>query len=482
MRGRVKLVLMADAIETGATAAGMPAGVRAPADGLPQPARAWAMLGCSIAVGMSVLDAAIANIALPAIAADVHADPAASVWVVNAYQLAMVVSILSFAALGDRLGYRRVFLFGVAVFTAGSLGSALSSTLPTLVAARTVQGLGAAGISSVNTALVRFAYPRARLGQGISIITLTVALSAAAGPTVAAAILAVASWPWLFAVNVPFGILCFALAQWAAPYTPRGRYRFDWRAGVLNALTFGALVLGIDALGEGGLTTAAVIEFAVALVAGIALVRRELRRPAPLLPIDLMRIPLFALSVVTSICSYSAQTIAYVALPFYFEAAAGLSQVQTGLLITPWPLVVVFVAPVAGRLSDRYPVAILGGIGMTLMCAGLALLWVAPVGAPGWNIAWRMALAGCGFGFFQTPNNRALITSAPPDRSGAASGMVSAARLLGQSIGAALVAVAFGLLHPSVKLGAELALLIAAGFAAVGAVSSFLRLGATRAP
>ena len=478
---------MPDLMQAPANAAGAlgtqattPTAARPGQDGLPQPARALAMLGCSIAVGMSVLDAAIANIALPAIAHDVHADPAASVWVVNAYQLAMVVSILSFAALGDRLGYRRVFLAGVAVFTVGSLGSALSSTLSMLVIMRAVQGLGSAGVSSVNTALVRFAYPRARLGQGISIITLTVALSAAAGPTVAAAILSVASWPWLFAVNVPFGVLCFLLAQRHAPYTRRGRHRFDWIAGLLNAVAFGALVLGIDALGNGGLTTTSVIEFAVALVAGWALVRRELRRPAPLLPIDLMRIPLFALSVMTSICSYSAQTIAYVALPFYFESAAGLSQTETGLLITPWPAIVVVVAPIAGRLSDRYPVAILGGIGMVLMCAGLFLLWLAPVGAPGWDIVWRMALAGCGFGFFQTPNNRALIMSAPPDRSGAASGMVSAARLLGQSIGAALVAVAFALLHPSVKLGAELALLIATAFAGVGAVSSFLRLGASR--
>jgi MFS transporter, DHA2 family, multidrug resistance protein len=468
---------MADMGEAGTTAGGA-----TQADGLPQPARAWAMLGCAIAVGMSVLDAAIANIALPAIARDVHADPAASVWVVNAYQLAMVVSLLSCAALGDRLGYRRVFMAGVAVFTVGSLGAALSNTLPTLVAARAVQGLGAAGIASVNTALVRFAYPRARLGQGISMITLTVALCAAAGPSVAAAILSVARWPWLFAVNVPFGVFCFVLAQRAAPYTPRGSHRFDWIAGILNAVSFGALVLAIDALGTGNLTATSVVEFAIALVAGIALVRRELKRPAPLLPVDLLRIPLFALSVVTSICSYAAQTIAYVALPFYFESAAGLSQAQTGLLITPWPFVVVFVAPVAGRLSDRYPVAILGGIGMTLMCAGLLLLYAAPIGAPGWDIAWRMALAGCGFGFFQTPNNRALITSAPPERSGAASGMVSSARLLGQSIGAALVAVAFGLLHPSVTSGAELALLLAVGFAAVGAVSSFLRLGATKAP
>ncbi|HVC12111.1 MAG TPA: MFS transporter, partial [Burkholderiales bacterium] len=167
-------------------------------DGLPLPQRAWAMLAIGLAITMSVLDSAIANVALPTIASDLHATPADSVWVVNAYQLVITVLLLPLASLGEIIGFRRIYRTGLAIFTAASLGCALSHSLLGLSLARLVQGVGAAGVLSVNAALVRFIYPRRLLGRGIGIIAFVVAVSAAAGPTVAAGILAVASWPWLF--------------------------------------------------------------------------------------------------------------------------------------------------------------------------------------------------------------------------------------------------------------------------------------------
>ncbi len=198
-----------------------------PPDGLPPPERLRAMITLAIAVAMSVLDTSVANIALPTIASELHASPASSIWVVNAYQLAVTVSLLPLASLGDIVGYKRVYWVGLAVFTVASGLCAASQTLPMLVAARMLQGLGGAGIMSVNTALVRFVFPRAMLGRGIGLIALVVASSSATGPTVAAAILSVASWHWLFAVNILPGILALWLAARVLPETPRGRHKFD---------------------------------------------------------------------------------------------------------------------------------------------------------------------------------------------------------------------------------------------------------------
>jgi DHA2 family multidrug resistance protein-like MFS transporter len=185
-----------------------------------------------------------------------------------------------------------------------------------------------------------------------------------------------------------------------------------------------------------------------------------------------MRIPLFALSVCTSTCSYCAQILAYVSLPFLFQTIMHRSTVATGLLVTPWPVMVACVAPVAGRLTARYPASVLGTIGLAVLATGLLLLALLPAAPADWDIVWRMAICGIGFGFFQTPNNTALMTAGPVERSGAASGMVGVARTVGWSLGSALVALIFALRGPD---GAVMCLAVGAGFAAGGAVVSSAR-------
>ena len=442
-------------------------------DGLPVPQRYWAMLTVALAITMAVLDGAIANVALPTIATDVHASPADSIWVVNAYQLVITISLLPFASLGERYGYHRIYQMGLAVFTLGSLGCALSGSLVTLTAARVLQGIGAAGIMSVNGALVRYIYPRSQLGRGIGLNALLVAVSSAVGPTVAAGILSVASWPWLFAVNVPIGVVAFAIAARSLPVNPHSNQRFDVASAGLNALTLGLLITGIDGLGHGESHGIEIAELMLALGAGTLLVRRQLTLASPLLPVDLLRIPVFRLSVATSVCSFAAQMLAYVALPFYFQDTLGRGEVATGLLMTPWPLTTAAIAPIAGRLADRHSSGVLGGIGLAALAAGLGLLAVLPAHPAAFDIVWRMAICGFGFGLFQSPNNRTMIASAPRERSGGASGMLATARLLGQTTGAALVALLFGL-YP--KHGSTLALALAACVAAVAAGVSCLRV------
>jgi Arabinose efflux permease len=447
-----------------------------PQDGLPTPRRYWAMLGIWLALSMAVLDGAIANVALPTIAGELNASAAASIWVVNAYQLAVTVTLLPLAALGDRLGYRRVYVTGLVVFTLGSLACALSDSLAQLTAGRVVQGLGAGAVMSINAALVRFTYPKHLLGRGIGANALVISLAAAAGPTVAAAVLAHASWQWLFAISVPVGVLAIGIGAMFLPRTKGSGRPFDVISAGLNALAFGFLILGAESLARDGLA-AGLWKLAIGAVAAVFLVRRELAQPAPLMPFDLLRIPIFGLSIATSIASFSAQMMAFVALPFYFQEVLGRTAVETGLLMTPWPLAVGVSAPLAGRLSDRYPAGALGGIGLTLFAAGLLLLALLPTGASSLDIAWRMALCGLGFGFFQSPNNRTLVSSAPVHRSGAAGGMLATARLLGQTAGAVTTAVFF---HAAGAHAASAALATAAVVALGGAGVSLSRVRVER--
>src|SRR6476646_7347349 len=189
-------------------------------DGLPLPRRYWAILGIILAIVMSVLDSTIVNVALPSIARDFGASAAASIWVVNAYQLAILKLLLPLASLGEIVGYRRVSQTGIIVFTLASIACALAPSLLTLSIPRALQGVGAAGIMSVNAALVRFTYPQRSLGRAIGINAFAVATASAVGPTIAAGVLAVAHWRWLFGINVPIGILALCLALWAWPASP----------------------------------------------------------------------------------------------------------------------------------------------------------------------------------------------------------------------------------------------------------------------
>ncbi|CAN7152386.1 MULTISPECIES: MFS transporter [unclassified Variovorax] len=457
-------------------------------DGLPLPQRRHAMLVIILGIAVAVLDGTIVNLALPGIARELHADPAHAIWVVNAYQIATLVMLLPLASLGDLVGYRRVYLVGMALFAFASLGAVLADSLATLIAARAVQGLGAAGIMSVNAALVRLIYPRAQLGRGMAINSMVVATASVAGPSVAAAILSVASWPWLFALNVPLGALVLALGFRALPanrVAAAAGARFSFVDVALNVLMFSLIFIGADRLGvrssdagQGAQPIAWALLLAGAAV-GFVYLRRQRALAVPLFPVDLLRIPVFALSMGTSVAAFCAQMLSFIALPFLLLDTYGRSHVEAGLLITAWPLAIVVMAPIAGRLIGRYPDGLLGGIGLGLLAVGLTLLAALPAQPGNADIVWRMALCGLGFGLFQSPNNHTIVTSPPAHRSGAASGMLGTARLTGQTLGAVMLAAIFSVWGPHDGKGQVIALGLAACCAAVAAVCSALR---TREP
>lgn len=444
--------------------------------GIPADKRFWAVLAIMLGVTMSSLDTAIANTALPAIARDLQASEAASIWVISGYQLAMVAALLPCASLGEIVGHRRVALTGLIVFTLSSLMCGVSGSLGWLVGSRVLQGLGAAGIMSVNGALLRFIYSDSQLGRGVGLNSLTVGLAFAAGPTVASLVLTVATWHWLFLINVPVGVAAIYFCVRGMPPTARSGRSFD---GIAALLAAGFLALLVYTLNEGAQfssPTTVITAGVLAVVCLLVLLRRQAGHPAPLLAVDLLKRPMFALSAATAVCSFATQSLAFVSLPFMLQNLLGYTQVQTGFLITPWPLLVAILAPIAGRLSDRFSVGGLAGVGLAILALGMVSLALLPSDPSVFGLCWRFAICGAGFGFYQSPNVRALMTSAPPERAGGASGMVGTVRLLGQSTGAALVAACF---HVSSQQGAVAALWLGALFATAASVASFMRLKVT---
>lgn len=444
-----------------------PADADADAD-LPEPRRTIAIAAVLTAMSLVVLDAGMANVALPTMARSLRATPAMAVLVITAYQTALVMALLPCAALGERYGYRRVFVGGVTLFTTASVLCAVSVSLPWLVAARFVQGLGGAAVMALGVALLRFSVPARKLGAAIGWNALTVALSSAASPALGALILAGMSWPWLYLVNVPVGVIAL-LATRALPPVIGTRQRIDAISVVLNGVAFASLVIGAEVLPREPLAAAALL--GTGALATVFLVRREMPKTAPMIPLDLLRGRAFRISVIASVCCFAGQTAGLVALPFHLQHGLGQSPLMAGLYMTPWPLSVAATAVVAGRLADRISTAWLCALGGACLALGLAAIAVSPLhGNPGLLIP-STILCGIGFGLFQVPNNRNMFLATPAARSSAAGGMQGTARLTGQTAGAVLVTLLFAMTStntaPRIALAIGAALALTAGLVSI---------------
>ncbi|MDB5704454.1 MAG: hypothetical protein JWN66_1570 [Sphingomonas bacterium] len=426
-----------------------------------------------LAVTMSVLDGVMLNVALPSIAGQLQASPAEAIWVVNAYQLAVAVVLLPIGKAADIYGHTRLYLGCIALFAIASLGCAMADDLWSLAAWRFVQGCGGAGIMGVTNAMLRFVYPPEKLSRGISVNSLLVALALAGGPSFASLVVTLASWRWLFIVNLPVTLLLLAMgiASLPAPGKRDGE-RLDAISVVLSMATFGLILLALDAGAHRDGATVPVALGIGGIAAGTLLLRRQVDMTRPLFPVDLLRTRRFGLSVGAVFAASAAQLLAYVVLPFHFQQDLGRTQIETGLLFLPWPLMLAAVAPFGGWLGNRIETGPLCAIGLALFASGLLLLALIQPDASVWDIAWRMGLCGFGYGIFQPPSSKAVILASPIERSGSASVMGATARVLGQASGAAVAALMFRLLPAE---GRTVALLVAALFAAIGIVTSLAR-------
>lgn len=441
--------------------------------GLPRPRRVLAITAVLAAMSLAVLDAGMANVALPTLARALGVTPANAVLIVTAYQTALIMALLPCAALGERFGDDRVFRGGVAVFGLGSVLCALSPSLPWLIAARFLEGLGAAAVMALGVALLRSSVAPGRLASAVGWNALTVALSSAVAPTLGALVIARLDWPWLFLVTAPITAAVLVSAH-ALPRGGGRLGRLDFPGMALNGAAFAFLVVGAEVLPES--PPGAVLLLATAAMAFVALVRREAPKAAPLIPLDLLRDRSFRLSVVASVCCFVGQAAGMIALPFHLQHGLHQPPLMVGAYMSPWPLGVAVAVAVAGRLSDRLPTAWLCAIGSGCLATGLAAMALWPLADDPRPLLVFAAICGLGFGLFQVPNNRNMFLSAPRARSGAAGGMQGTARLTGQTAGAVLMTLLF--VAAPLTLAPRFGLGIGAVLALASALVSLLRSSA----
>ncbi|WP_373183930.1 MFS transporter [Halomonas campaniensis] len=408
-------------------------------DGLPGPARRLAVLALVLGTLMAVVDTTMVNIALPSIATGLEVSASRAVWVTNLFQISCAAFLLVFAALSELVSRRRLYVAGVGVFTLASLGSALSTSLESLLVFRALQGLGAAATLSIGPSLYRSIFPSRLLGSALGLSAMVVAAGYAAGPAIGGLVLSVADWPWLFALHLPLGVIAVVLAWRALPRETGRRGGFDMAGALLSVAMLGGFFMAMDSVGHQAPAWQVVAWLALSIAAAWGFLWRQRRATHPLLPLDIFAEPRFSLALTAQGTAFVGQGLAFVALSFLFQQEMGFSPLETAWLFTPWPLAIMLVGPWAGRLADRVNPSLLASTGLSLLLAGLVSLAWLDAGAGVVDVLWRMLLCGVGFGLFQPPNNRELMSTVPRERSASASGAMSTSRTVGQSLGVALV-------------------------------------------
>ena len=437
-------------------------------DGLPTPRRYWAITVLMLGLTVTVLDGTMSNVALPAISNSLGIPASQTVWVVLAYSLTIVGCMLPLSAVAERVGFRRMYFTGMVLFLLGSVSAALSTSMFHLVASRAGQGLGSAMVMCLFGGIMRYTYPLGKLAAGLSLNAFMVGIMAVLGPSLGALLLQWFTWPVIFLVNVPL-ILISLFGVRFLPDGPRRSGPFDWLACALSAALFALALFGLESLGRNpGLAVACLM---AAAILAWAIVRRSWGQPAPVVPVDLLRVRSVGYAVGASVLFFAAQMGAFVSLPFYFKAAYGASYSEIGLYLGSWAIGAALMAPLSAYTAARYPVSLLCAAGAIVLSSGLLGVLLAPADTGAWWLCACMFTGGIGFGFFQTPNNRAMLGDIPRHRSGAAGGMQSTTRVFGQGMGTAFAGLAFQISGQNgAAFGVSVAIAFALGALAVNVV------------
>lgn len=407
--------------------------------GLPKPRRLWAIIGISFGTSLLVVDGAIANVALPTIARDLGVTNSVVTNVVTVYQLVLVMLLLPFSSLGDKVGHRRLYQYGQGLFMAASALCLFADTLAVLLILRAVQAVGAAMALSVSAAMLRQIYPSKNLGAGLGVNSVIVASSAALAPTLGGYIVGNADWHLVFVAAAPLAIISLLLGQ-SLPEPEPHEGRVQWISASWSAVTM-LLVIGGLQIATHGQAPMGIVIGILGIVSMVLLVRRERARTAPVLPVDLLAMPVIGLSALAAMASFVAAGTLMLSLPFRLEVGLGYDPQTVGMLLLPFPLTMLFIAPLAGWMSDHIAATKLGVVGMSIAVVGLLLLAFMPEDPTKMGIALRLSLTALGFGLFFSPNTRLLIGRAPRNRAAAAGGLLSTARLLGQTMAAVVVGI-----------------------------------------
>jgi len=461
-----------------------PAGITGPGR-LPKPA--WTLVLASLGLFMSALDNMVVTTALPVLRVSLHSSLSGLEWTVNAYLLSFACMLLTGAALGDRFGRKRMFCIGLAVFTAASAWAALSPTVGVLIAARVVQGAGAAIIMPLTLTLISEAFPAGKRAMAIGLWGGIAGLAVAGGPVVGGAVVQGLSWHWIFWLNVPVGLAVIPLAAWRLRESFGPRPCLDVAGLILAGVGFLGLTWGLVRASTAGWSSGEVIG---ALAAGAALagafVWWERRAPAPMLSLALFRQSRFTSANGVSFLMYAGLFGTLFLMAQFLQSAQHYTPLQTGIRLLPWTAAAMVASPIAGKLAERYGNRPFMAGGLFLQAAGLA--WMAAIATPGLGygeLGAALTVAGVGIGLVFPTVAGEVVASVPPGEIGVASGTNSALRELGGVFGVAVLATVFA--RPGVYTspviftgGFKAALWVGASFSAAGALTAVSAGGRTK--
>jgi EmrB/QacA subfamily drug resistance transporter len=455
----------------------------------PQHRVLWTFAISSIAVFMAALDNLVVTTALPVIRASFQANLAQLEWIVNAYTLTFAVLLLTGAALGDRFGRKRVFIIGLATFTAGSALAALSSTVEVLIAARAIQGVGGAIITPLSLTILSAAVPRERRAVALGAWGGIAGLAVAIGPLIGGAIAEGLAWQFIFWVNVPIGLIAIPLAMTRLTETYGPSKRLDLPGlGLVSAGLF-AIVWGLVRGNELGWTSPEIVAtLAVGAILVAAFVGWEARTAEPMLPLRFFRSRQFSAANTVSLLMTFGMFGSIFLLAQFFQVVQGYSPLEAGIRTLPWTIMPVFVAPIAGLVSTRTGTRPLLVLGMTLQA--IALAWLSVISSPTTEyltMAPAFVLAGAGMGLFFAPIANVVLSAVRPEEEGKASGTNNAVRELGGVFGVAVLASVFAAngsyVTPQAFVDGMIpALRVGAVVVALGAVAALALRGRAQAP
>ncbi|GAC1326228.1 MAG: MFS transporter [Chloroflexota bacterium] len=407
----------------------------------------WLIVG-TVCVGafLGQLDASIAGLVLPTLETEFHAPVASVEWVAISYLLVLAALVVPFGRLSDLAGRKLMYTGGFVLFIIGSALCGMAPGLGWLIAFRAVQAVGAAMLQANSVAIITAAVERRRLGRAIGIQGAAQAVGLSIGPSVGGLLIDGLGWRWVFLIAVPFGLLGTALGWAILPCTTRAavraahrvQERFDWTGALLLGPSVALILVALTFGNTWGWTDPRLLTVVlVAIVCIGAFLGGERRAASPLVDPSLFRSRLFSMGILAGLLSYAVLFGSLFLVPFYLERILGRSAAETGLLLSPIPLALAVMAPIAGALTDRYGSRLPTAVGMTLATIALLTFAVAPLpGLP--PTLFLLAVLGIGLGLFTPPNNSAIMSTAPHHRLGTAGGILNMTRSIGTGLGVAL--------------------------------------------
>ncbi|HEY7692753.1 MAG TPA: MFS transporter [Gaiellaceae bacterium] len=436
----------------------------------------WTLVAVAFGLFMIMLDNTVVNVALKSIQDDLNVSIASLEWVVNAYFLTFAVLMLSGGKLADRYGRRRLFIIGLAIFTASSLACGLSTSGSTLIAFRAVQGVGAAMMNPATLSIITATFPPRQRGTAMGIWVGVSAVALALGPITGGLLAEYAHWSWIFFINVPIGLIAMVAARVVIKESKdtSKEQRLDLPGLASSGIALFALTYALIEANNKGWTSAEILAlFAIAIVGFAVFVLLERHQRNPMLDLSLFRNRTFSGANLTMALVALSMFGVFFYVSLFVQGVLHYSPVKAGAAFLPMTLCIIFFAPVAGKLSDRIGSRWLMGTGMLLVSLSLVLFSLLDASSDFWNLLPALLVGGAGMAMAMTPTTAAAMGSVPVDKAGVGSGVLNSMRQVGGSLGVAISGAILGSYATFVE-GFQAALHVSAGIAFAASIVAFV--------